>query len=536
MSKLNEIIVSQLPIQSEVKPCTAYLLDNGDGTHDRYVSDEDGNLSKQAGGIKTIQAGANITIDNTDPKNPIISSTGGGSSNETDPIFSASPSATITNSDINNWNNKLNTEIDTLESVVNRGNYSPRYMTFTGTTTAPTRNGAVGVQGTNYYFGNINENVTGQNNISLGLNTLKSITNGYSNTVIGTNAGQNITTAYENALYGKDSGNALVTGMWNAAFGEASLYNITDAIMNTGIGDGAISAATGRNVYNTGVGANSLRRGGGNKNGNIGLGVQAGYQITGNNNIFIGNGSGYNITDSNKLYIHNNRILDNGTNGGAGAFQEYVGTNSLIYGDFVDRWLRINGSLKLSTTYMPNAQGDSTYTKQLVAKPNGDIGWENKSTGAKRWSDASIINTKLIRNTTKWILNFDIVNLPSGLNASEVKYYLVDRTAPKDGYILPKYYNLIPKINRNVLDGANNYNKNTYVDSIDFTVSTYTSGNIPSSVQTFFCDNIEFLFADNNSISASSPTTAGILITIMLKADAGSSGQEQVQILQSYVN
>ena len=48
MSKLNEIIVSQLPTQSEVLPCTAYLLDNGDGTHDRYVSDEDGNLSKQS--------------------------------------------------------------------------------------------------------------------------------------------------------------------------------------------------------------------------------------------------------------------------------------------------------------------------------------------------------------------------------------------------------------------------------------------------------------------------------------------------------
>ena len=74
MSKLNEIIVSQLPIQSEVKPCTAYLLDNGDGTHDRYVSDEDGNLSKLEGGIKSIQAGTNINIDNTDPKNPIISS------------------------------------------------------------------------------------------------------------------------------------------------------------------------------------------------------------------------------------------------------------------------------------------------------------------------------------------------------------------------------------------------------------------------------------------------------------------------------
>ena len=112
MSKLNEIIVSQLPTQSEVLPCTAYLLDNRDGTHDRYVSDEDGNISKQAGGIKTIQAGANITIDNTDPKNPIISSTGGSSTNETDPIFSASPSATITNSDINNWNSKLSAETD----------------------------------------------------------------------------------------------------------------------------------------------------------------------------------------------------------------------------------------------------------------------------------------------------------------------------------------------------------------------------------------------------------------------------------------
>ena len=134
--------------------------------------------------------------------------------------------------------------------------------------------------------------------------------------------------------------------------------------------------------------------------------------------ICVGNGAGVNISNSNKLYIHNNIILDNGANGGAGTFQEYVGTNSLVYGDFVERWLQINGSLKLSTTYMRNAQGDYTYTKQLVAKPNGDIGWEDKSTGAKRWSDASIINTKLVRSDTKWTLNFDIVNIPSGLITS----------------------------------------------------------------------------------------------------------------------
>lgn len=264
-----------------------------------------------------------------------------------------------------------------LYDVVLRGNYSPKYISFTGdaSTKLGTIEGAIGYNSTtkSFYFGALNPLHTGNFNVTNGLNTGLKITTGYSNTISGTNAGQNITTAYENALYGKDSGNALVTGMWNAGFGEGSLYNITDALMNTGIGDKAVSIATGRNVYNTGVGANSLRRGGANKNGNIGIGVQSGYQITGNNNIFIGNGSGYNITDSNKLYIHNNRILDNGTNGGAGAFQEYVGTNSLIYGDFVARWLRINGGLQLAPSYMKTA--DASYDKILLFNnTTGDVG------------------------------------------------------------------------------------------------------------------------------------------------------------------
>jgi hypothetical protein len=264
-----------------------------------------------------------------------------------------------------------------LYDVVMRGNYSPKNISFTGSsiTKQGTTEGALGYNSTtkSFYFGALNPLHTGNYNVTMGLNTGSKITTAYSNSIFGTNAGQNITTSYENALFGKDSGNALVTGMWNAGFGEGSLYNITDGLMNTGLGDGAFSIASGRNVYNTGVGANSLRRGGGNKNGNIGLGVQAGYQITGNNNIFIGNGSGYNITDSNKLYIHNNRVLDNGANGGAGAFQEYVGTNSLIYGDFVGRWLRINGSLQLSPTYVKTA--DASYDKILLYNnTTGDVG------------------------------------------------------------------------------------------------------------------------------------------------------------------
>ena len=260
------------------------------------------------------------------------------------------------------------------------------------------------------------------------------------------------------------------------------------------------------------------------------------------NNIIIGAGNYMlttNATTSNSIIIGNSINLPNQVDSlaiGMNRAERINSQDAIIYGLLPNSKLTFNAPITVPSTYMRNAQGDSTYTKQLVAKPNGDIGWEDKSTGAKRWSDASIINTKLIRDTTKWILNFDIVNLPSGLNASEVKFYLVDRTAPEAGYILPQYYNLIPKRNGTVLDFTNIYNKNTYVDNINFTVSTYASGNIPSSIQTFFCDNIEFLFADNSSISASSLATAGILVTIMLKASAGNSGQEQVQILQSYIN
>ena len=539
MSKLNEIIVSQLPIQSEVKPCTAYLLDNGDGTHDRYVSDEDGNLSKQAGGIKTIQAGENITIDNTDPKNPIISSTGGGS---------------LT---------------DTLESVVNMGNYSPKYMTFTGTTATPTRDGAIGMNPTTYsmYFGNMNSSQTGVYNLGFGYGSLQTITEGKENSIfghhafnkltglesesrwnigIGTYAAQNLPKSSGNVFIGSFTGRNLSSAVSEtdlAAISPAAVaymklvpdlsgYDATTQTFNTSLNtfvghgiNGFTSTAT-RAAMSTIIGASGLNN----------------SRFRNFNNIIIGAGNYMlttNATTSNSIIIGNSINLPNQVDSlaiGMNRAERINSQDAIIYGLLPNSKLTFNAPITVPSTYMRNAQGDSTYTKQLVAKPNGDIGWEDKSTGAKRWSDASIINTKLIRDTTKWILNFDIVNLPSGLNASEVKFYLVDRTAPEAGYILPQYYNLIPKSNGTVLDFTNIYNKNTYVDNINFTVSTYASGNIPSSIQTFFCDNIEFLFADNSSISAYSPATAGILVTIMLKASAGNSGQEQVQILQSYIN
>ena len=402
MSKLNEIIVSQLPTQSEVLPCTAYLLDNGDGTHDRYVSDEDGNLSKQSGGIKTIQAGANITIDNTDPKNPIISSTGGGSANETDPVFMASPSATITNSDINNWNNKISAEVDTLETVVNRGNYSPKYLTFTGTTNTPTIDGAIGMNPTTYsmYFGNMNQNHTGYYNIALGYNSMPKLTSNHYNVSVGSYAGSELTTGRSNSFFGSAAGYKLTTGGWNTLLGELAGQAITTGNYNTIVGGEGLYNNTGyKNTtlgYATGYWDNTGNLGTyigyktaiGNRfgNNNLMIGNYAGGKnwsiggvgTMGDNNLFIGTGAGYNDTGlSNKLIIHSNGSLSGFSNTAEGNFTTNAGnfSSALITGDFAVRWFKLNGSLIVNPSYLT---ADATFTKNVVAKPDGTFGIEGK--------------------------------------------------------------------------------------------------------------------------------------------------------------
>src|SRR6185312_9756509 len=49
--------------------------------------------------IESIVAGTNITIDDTDPKNPIISAAGGGGSGIVESIIAGTPNVTINNTD-----------------------------------------------------------------------------------------------------------------------------------------------------------------------------------------------------------------------------------------------------------------------------------------------------------------------------------------------------------------------------------------------------------------------------------------------------
>lgn len=511
MSKLNEIIVSQLPIQSEVKPCTAYLLDNGDGTHDRYVSDEDGILSKQSGGIKSIQPGDNITIDNTDPKNPIISSIGGGSTNETDPIFMASPSATITNSDINNWNSKLSAEIDTLESVVNRGNYSPKYMTFTGTTTTPTRDGAIGMNTTTYsmYFGNMNSTHTGIYNLGFGYGSLQTITAGKENSVfghyafnkltgletesrwnigVGNNVAQNLPNASSNVFIGNFTAKNLSSGVTEADLSaispaavaymklvpDQSGYNATAQTFNTSLNTfvgqsiNEKSSTPTRAAMSTIIGASGLYN----------------VKFRNFNNIVIGAGNYMTVANGT---MYNSIVIGNSVNLPDQVDVLAIGMNragrinsqdAIIYGLLPNSQLTFNAPITVPSTYMRNAQGDSAYTKQLVAKPNGDIGWEDKSI-AGAWVDFSLVSPATA-NKARYRVKGDTVELElyilrvNGIGTSQFAYIPTSITPQglTDG-IFVYGYNVStsqPVMMRIDPNGALTVITNTNTDALVFTI------------------------------------------------------------------
>ena len=371
MSKLNEIIVSQLPIQSEVKPCTAYLLDNGDGTHDRYVSDEDGNLSKLEGGIKSIQAGTNINIDNTDPKNPIISST-----------F---------------------TEVDTLNTVALRGNISTIPIAIKDLSKASLNYIASPSTGAdpNIYYGGMNQNATGGGNTSFSAEGLKLLTTGDYNSAFGSYSLQTLTTGRGNiavgaAMTGNAGGN--ITGKHNLGFGVSALNNLIAGYRNLALGNGTLSYVQ-------------------NGKDNVAVGHYAGLGIVnGTNNVFIGAGAGGTVRpgvdNSYKLCIHSQSFntSSNFWDSAIGEYSDYK--NGLISGDFSLREVNINGKFSQTPSQIPNATGDSSYTKNIVAKPDGTYGWEDRTGMA--WSlngnSGTNPNTNFIGTTDSQPILFRVNN------------------------------------------------------------------------------------------------------------------------------
>ncbi len=149
----------------------------------------------------------------------------------------------------------------------------------------------------------------------------------------------------DNVFIGYQSGYSSTSGYENIFTGHQSGYSNTSGRQNTFIGDGA--------GYNNTTGSY-----------NVFSGKHAGYSnTTGSNNIFLGYQAGINETGSNKLYID-----------GLGV------TSPLIYGEFDNSFLQINGTLSIQGNYnFPTTDGASG--EAITTDGSGNLTWSSTIVG-----------------------------------------------------------------------------------------------------------------------------------------------------------
>ncbi len=141
------------------------------------------------------------------------------------------------------------------------------------------------------------KNTEGNSNTFIGNDAGLSNTTAWDNTFIGANAGRDNTTGQSNTFIGRDTGHENTTGQYNTFIGRDAGHENTTGQFNTYIGESAGRA-----------------------------------NIAGSSNVFLGRRAGYNETSSNKLYIENS-----------------ISSDPLIYGDFFNDIVGINGILGVGT-------------------------------------------------------------------------------------------------------------------------------------------------------------------------------------------
>ncbi|OCA69142.1 hypothetical protein BBI01_18230 [Chryseobacterium artocarpi] len=176
----------------------------------------------------------------------------------------------------------------------------------------------------------------------------------------------NITSGKGNSASAYAMSQGEITGKLNYGAGVSALNGIANGVIsgnrNIGIGAGAMSYIT-------------------SGNDNISIGYLSGTgNRTGSNNVFIGVGAGSpaagNRSISNKLAIHSTPVTTNANNFWDSITNNYTDYKfALISGDFSERWLNINGKLSVTPSQMPDADGDSSYTKKVVARADGSFGF-----------------------------------------------------------------------------------------------------------------------------------------------------------------
>ncbi|KKN03305.1 hypothetical protein LCGC14_1108980, partial [marine sediment metagenome] len=176
-----------------------------------------------------------------------------------------------------------------------------------------------------------NDNLTSNDNVAVGYNALNTNIIGYENIAIGHSALFSNIGGADNVAIGKETLALNTEGNEQVAIGYRVLYSNTTGDFNTAVGAFALANNTiGNN--NVAVGRSALLQ---NTTGgeNICIGHEAGWaNTTGSGSVFIGHEAGFSETSSNRLYIHNSNT-----------------TTPLIYGEFDNKLLVINGTLNVDS-------------------------------------------------------------------------------------------------------------------------------------------------------------------------------------------
>ncbi|MCW5518917.1 hypothetical protein J1N09_03645 [Aureitalea sp. L0-47] len=215
-----------------------------------------------------------------------------------------------------------------------------------------------------------NDDSSDNQNLGIGFQSMFANTTGAFNTGLGYGTLQsNATSSYHTAI-GHEALNSLNGGSGNVALGYRSLFNTTSASDNVGLGLQSIFSNT-TGLSNVALGSNALYS---NTTGNqnVALGRDAAFNYSGSGSVFIGYQAGFNESNGNRLYIENSNA-DSG--------------NALVYGEFDNDLLRINGTFQLG---VPSGTGyafpttDGTAGQVLATDgagllsftdPSADVDW-----------------------------------------------------------------------------------------------------------------------------------------------------------------
>ena len=282
---------------------------------------------------------------------------------------------------------------DNVDLVFRRNNFRAGYIgdpTY-NPSTFDSNNGNTSFGGNSLVNPTVNVGTqTGVRNTAFGVNVMPVLTTGQRNTGMG-----------DFALFSNTSGNE------NTAIGVGALYSNTISSGQTAFGRNALTSFNGpntANIGNTAVGFSALRN---TVTGiyNTAIGFEAMRNTTGSGNVGVGYQAGRAETGSNKLYIEN-------TNADA--------NNALIYGEFDNNIVRVNGTLQISNPgsapgyALPNVRG--TAGQFLQTDGAGGTSWASNTailpyttTGAS----TGVYNVTLSQHTIRVFGGVSEIRLPT---------------------------------------------------------------------------------------------------------------------------